>query len=73
MFVIDDYWKKFFVIDDTAMLLTDVCRTINNIERQLGMRHGSKGSKNSLYRNPSIYSPLPKKQDTVRHQGLHPC
>ncbi|KAK3699909.1 hypothetical protein QZH41_016572, partial [Actinostola sp. cb2023] len=66
----DDYWKKFFIIDDTAMLLTDVCRTIDKIDRHLGTPQAVKGSKNSLYKNPSIYSPLPKKQDDPEYDRV---
>lgn len=35
MFPIDDYWKKEFLGDNTAMLLTDVSRDVKNIKEFL--------------------------------------
>ncbi|XP_058960695.1 intermediate conductance calcium-activated potassium channel protein 4 isoform X3 [Pocillopora verrucosa] len=51
----DDYWKKFFLADDIAMLLTDVSRSIGNVENFLQKQNvGRRTSRNSL---KSIGSP----------------
>ncbi|XP_032223175.2 small conductance calcium-activated potassium channel protein 2 [Nematostella vectensis] len=56
----DDYWRKLFVVDDTAMLLTDVCRSVTNIEKCLHIPPASRkrsSSRPSLSRHASYGSP----------------
>ena len=57
--LIDDYWKKFFLNDDIAMLLTDVSRSVSNVEyllqKQLGGRRISRSSLKSLGSPPTIF------------------
>lgn len=55
----DDYWRKFFLNDDIAMLLTDVSRSVSNVEyllqKQLGGRRISRSSLKSLGSPPTIF------------------
>lgn len=47
---VDDYWKKEFLGDNTAMLLTDVSRDVKNIKEYLeeNLKNGAVHSGNSL-------------------------
>lgn len=55
-FTADDYWKKFFLADDMAMLLTDISRSVGNVEyfveKQYGGRRISRGSRSTSFVSP---------------------
>ena len=44
----DDYWRKFFVAEDTAMLLTDVSRSVETVANILQRSGSLPRSRNSL-------------------------
>lgn len=64
----DDYWKKFFLADDMAMLLTDISRSVGNVEyfveKQYGGRRISRGS-----RSTSFVSPSPIAEEEAQNQA----
>ena len=57
-FIIDDYWKKFFLADDIAMLLTDVARSVSNVENFLQKQNGGRRISRSSFKRSSVISPL---------------
>ncbi|XP_022796449.1 intermediate conductance calcium-activated potassium channel protein 4-like isoform X2 [Stylophora pistillata] len=69
----DDYWKKFFLADDIAMLLTDVSRSIGNVEdflqKQNGGRRTSRNSLKSIASPPTILEEEPSAEPTQRDQN----
>ena len=56
---LDDYWKKFFLADDIAMLLTDVARSVSNVENFLQKENGGRRISRSSFKRSSVGSPPP--------------
>ncbi|XP_068719146.1 small conductance calcium-activated potassium channel protein 3-like [Montipora capricornis] len=67
----DDYWKKFFLADDMAMVLTDVSRSVGNVENFLQKQHGgrriSRGS-----RSASVVTPPPVIEEDEEIRAIEP-